>query len=170
MTWTMIAAGNEHPCASPAPDGTVWCWGQNVDGEAKGPKGGTVTMPTQVQTPSNVPAAFDHVYGGGAHSCALGQGQAWCWGDAVSLAIAAPPMTMQRFAPMVGDFTELAAGTDHTCGISPTMGVWCWGHNDQGQSGQSPVGGSVMPMAASGRVTARPASRSTSPPATPRTA
>jgi alpha-tubulin suppressor-like RCC1 family protein len=136
-TWIALATGNEHTCAI-KPDNTVWCWGQNDLGESRGAhNGGIANIPTPVASPPLVPK-FDKVYAGGSHSCAIGEGQAWCWGSADALGLAANTQAMTRFAPSVSDFIALATGTDHTCGISASTGVWCWGHNDASQSGQPP--------------------------------
>ena len=142
-TWVGLATGNEHTCAIKG-DGTVWCWGENDDGESRAIHGGIANVPAQVPSPPSAPA-FEQVWAGGAHSCALGQGQAWCWGRAASVGTAGDSSSMKRFAPAVDDFVELATGTDHTCGISASTGIWCGGNNDNGQAGQDPPSGVIDP-------------------------
>ena len=135
-TWLALATGNEHTCAIKS-DHTVWCWGQNDEGESRGVHGGIANVPAQVAGPPTMPM-FDVITAGGAHSCAVGEGQLWCWGHQDSLGITTATNAMTRFAPTIGDFIDVAAGTDHTCAISSSMGVLCFGANDAGQAGQPP--------------------------------
>ncbi len=79
---------------------------------------------------------------GGAHTCALvDDGVAWCWGSMWNaatgtgvrlrhglLVLPTPVATSQRF-------TNISAGTDHTCALTPSGNVFCWGDNRFGQIG-----------------------------------
>ena len=54
-----------------------------------------------------------------------------CWG--------AQP---EGIAPPPGAFSDLAAGSFHTCGLRPGGAIVCWGNNDRGQLA-APAGGFV---------------------------
>jgi alpha-tubulin suppressor-like RCC1 family protein len=75
---------------------------------------------------------------GGVHSCAVTRaGKTWCWGsnNAAQLGDGLSPDDGGRFfapvpVPVSGPdepITALAAGWVHTCGLSATGKVWCWG-------------------------------------------
>ena len=96
------------------------------------------------------------------HTCALTTaGQVWCWGRGSSgqLGNDATIDSDHPVAVVDGDgsttpLTEvlsLAAGGNHTCALTTTSRVWCWGLGNFGQLGNdaeikapiipSPVGG-----------------------------
>jgi alpha-tubulin suppressor-like RCC1 family protein len=47
QAWTSVAAGSAHTCAL-ATDGTLWCWGDNSDGQLGTGSGGLQLIPTRV--------------------------------------------------------------------------------------------------------------------------
>jgi alpha-tubulin suppressor-like RCC1 family protein len=105
------------------------------------------------------PFFFKHVAVGGQHSCAIEfSGAAYCWGynirgqlgdgttasngiptrTAGSLEFRQDPLVIFRspdpdFPLPPGPF--MAAGYDHTCGITTTGPTVCWGINENGQLG-----------------------------------
>lgn len=42
-------------------------------------------------------------------------------------------------------FVQLAVGEEHACALLGDGGVWCWGHNDQGQLGNGTISDTVEP-------------------------
>ncbi|MEP6620556.1 MAG: hypothetical protein ABJE47_14615 [bacterium] len=85
---------------------------------------------------------------GGGHTCAIRvNGAVYCWGANASgqLGVGAARGVCGRFAaPCEGSprataggisFTQVSAGQRHTCGISETRALYCWGENFQFQSG-----------------------------------
>jgi alpha-tubulin suppressor-like RCC1 family protein len=71
---TALAAGFRHTCAVRR-EGTVFCWGDDTDGQA----GGTPDPSRPLQV---LAASFggQFVSCGVAHTCAWGAGQVQCWG------------------------------------------------------------------------------------------
>jgi alpha-tubulin suppressor-like RCC1 family protein len=77
------------------------------------------------------------VTGGGSHTCALVNGDAFCWGDNRSgqlgdgtLVSSARPVQVQ------GDpYDEISAGQSHTCARKSSGTVECWGSGANGQLG-----------------------------------
>jgi alpha-tubulin suppressor-like RCC1 family protein len=85
---------------------------------------------------------FVGIAGGVSHTCGIiSTGEAYCWGfnDFGQLG---DGTTTDRTVPtpvtQVGiKFSSIIAGDNHTCGITGTGEVYCWGNNSQGQLGDS---------------------------------
>jgi hypothetical protein len=60
---------------------------------------------------------------GGQHSCAISDGEVFCWGR---------NSEGQTNVPELNNVTDIATGWNHSCAISDS-GVSCWGLNDLGQ-------------------------------------
>jgi alpha-tubulin suppressor-like RCC1 family protein len=79
---TAISVNNGHICA--LKEGGAWCWGTNVTGQL----GNNSTTDSPVPVPvsglasgvTGISAGGLAVHSGEAHSCALKDGGAWCWG------------------------------------------------------------------------------------------
>ena len=109
-----VAVGSSHSCGVRT-DGSITCWGSNFEAQSEVPAGGF--------------AAVDA--GGGTCAIRLDQtvvcwGSNAVWGDDPSGAFVAVA-------------TGGGSGGSHGCGISPTGGLICWGHNLDGQA-QPPDG------------------------------
>ena len=142
-----IALGALHTCARTPADGAV-CWGANSYGQV-----GNSSTTSQL-TPANVTGLSNGVLAvsaAGFHSCALLTGGALkCWGynDAGQLGDAT---TSDRSAPVSvlglgGPVTAVAAGDSHTCAITASGGVKCWGLNSSGQLGDGTNTGRTEPV------------------------
>jgi alpha-tubulin suppressor-like RCC1 family protein len=74
--WTMLAAGDLHTCAIEV-DGTLWCWGENGNGQLGQGNTADLAVPTQVGTDTHWTA----VTAGARHTCALrDDGTVRCFG------------------------------------------------------------------------------------------
>lgn len=132
---THVAVGTKHSCAAKE-DGTVWCWGDNADGQlGVAPTAVRSTAePIQVQSVATVSA----VAAGEQHSCALGQdGKVRCWGsnEAGQLGAAGGSSLSAVEVEGVTDAVQLSAGENHTCALLSGGTVRCWGRNLYGQLG-----------------------------------
>ena len=77
VRWTAVSAGDNHTCALQA-DGSLWCWGQNADGQLGTGSNLASSAPAAVTA---LPATWLAVAAGGGHTCAVGgDGTLWCWG------------------------------------------------------------------------------------------
>jgi alpha-tubulin suppressor-like RCC1 family protein len=105
---------------------------------------------------------------GGAHLCALAAGgAAYCWGDntfgqlglgtnvgpsncgsALGIAFQCTDTATATAAGL--DFTELVAGTWHTCAVTSGGITYCWGINAFGQLGDSSATDRARPVAVRG--------------------
>jgi alpha-tubulin suppressor-like RCC1 family protein len=145
-----ITTGYDHTCAIKS-DHTVWCWGDNTNGQLG--VGDTSTHPTAVEvlnadaTPLGGAAT---IATGEMHTCvAKMDGTVWCWGDNGksfggqlgndSIAQSSVPVQVLAAgstpAPLTGA-TALEAGHRHTCAlIGATHQMYCWGVNGKDQIG-----------------------------------
>ena len=63
-----------------------------------------------------------------------------------------PAVKLTVPTPVVGalSFVAIAAGYDHTCGITTTSDAWCWGANPTGALGNSTNASSTSPARVAG--------------------
>lgn len=93
-----------------------------------------VLVPVQVADLSEV----DDITAGNAHTCALRQGEVYCWGSnqVGQLGSGAPKMqTRPALVPDLEGITVIAAGSGHQCAATEDGSVWCWGNSFFGQAG-----------------------------------
>lgn len=132
-------AQRAHSCALTA-GGDTYCWGNNSNLQL-GVAGGTRTTPVPV---ASVPA-FETLTLGAIHSCGLTDvGQTYCWGSNVygTLGRGTGGGNSQTPGPISGDlqFSKLASGSVHTCGLTASGAAYCWGRNNRGQLGDGTSG------------------------------
>jgi alpha-tubulin suppressor-like RCC1 family protein len=137
----LIAAGNAHTCANIA-GGGLQCWGANAQRGQVG-DGSTADRQTPVDV-VGLANGVSSVDGGGAHTCAVAEGGAKCWGGNASGQLG-DGTTMLHRTPV--DVVGLATGTSavgtgelHSCAVVASGGVKCWGNNQYGQLGNGRSG------------------------------
>ena len=142
-----VAAGGLHTCAVLA-TGAISCWGDNTSGNLGD---GTTTarlVPVRVQGFSSGAA----VTLGFGHTCALTTtGAVKCWGlnkygelgDGTTGGLPGPPVDVQGLSSGV---TAIAANSLHTCALTSSGGVKCWGHNVDGELGDGSFKDSSIPV------------------------
>ena len=112
--FTTIDGGRDHTCGLRA-DGTVDCWGENLDGQSDAPRG-----------------SYTAVSAGDEHSCAIRSDRTvTCWGENGNGQAVAPS----------GEFTAVTAGTWHSCGLRADGTITCWGNDSYRQRSGVPSGG-----------------------------
>ena len=85
---------------------------------------------------------FNSVTVGWGHACGLTTaGAGYCWGDNYSgqLGTGGSPASSLFPTPITGalTFTALSAGVAHTCGLTASGAIYCWGYNDHGELGDA---------------------------------
>jgi alpha-tubulin suppressor-like RCC1 family protein len=134
-----LAVGGQHACHST--ETATRCWGKGTDGQLGIGATSVGSAPTTVEgTPP-----FASLVAGSIHTCGLDlEGNAYCWGSnrdgqlGTADQLEGCPLPCATTARRVASdlrFATLAAGTDHTCGITLDGDAYCWGLNDIGQLG-----------------------------------
>ncbi|MCB9689515.1 MAG: hypothetical protein H6735_31045 [Alphaproteobacteria bacterium] len=128
-TWATLDAGEGHTCAI-STTGTLQCWGLNDWGQSD------VTALSANR--------YTSVSSGPQHNCAIrvNTNALDCWGsDAFNKATPTPGI----------QWSQISAGTDHTCGLDTAGLAHCFGRNTYGQA--SPPGGTFSRISAGEFVT-----------------
>jgi len=133
-----ISGGSLYTCALLA-NGTVTCWGSNINGQHGDGSNLSHLTPSPVPGLTNAVA----VATGQFHTCALrADGLAACWGanDAGQLGTGD---TTSRFTPaflnLFSGTVAIAAGDRFTCAVLPDGTGRCWGRGDSGQRGDGTI-------------------------------
>ncbi|MBN2722974.1 MAG: hypothetical protein JXR95_02770 [Deltaproteobacteria bacterium] len=129
-SFAKVSAGAYHSCAVDI-QGKIWCWGAD-------PEVATVSIAVRVNTPDEV--IFTDVGSGAVFTCALDTlGGIWCWGQNGWGQLGVPLSTTTLNEPTKIEtgilFSSISVGAYHVCATDTAGNAWCWGRNDQGQSG-----------------------------------
>lgn len=137
---TALSRGpSNHRCAITT-GSVVKCWGANGYNQAGAGDGMDKVAPVTVMAPN----VFDSVATGLNHTCGLTSGGViWCWGNndqyqrtAIQSGSSLPPTAI--VAPQneaIPTWTAIATGEYHTCAITSTGALYCWGASRWGQVG-----------------------------------
>ncbi len=127
-------------------DGSVKCWGYNLDGWFGGSSTTNRNIPVNSFGLTNV-RQFSL---GASHVCAIlnddtsttanEAGTVKCWGDN-SIGRLGDGTTSEKSVPVkaigLSDVKQISSGGYHTCALSGNRSVHCWGRNVEGQLGVS---------------------------------
>lgn len=147
---TAVATGNDHSC-SLVSDGTVKCWGKNNFGQLGDGATTDRWLPTTVTKVSGAIAVATGMY----HTCALiSGGTVQCWGanprgelgDGSPDELPAEPGIVAGLSGV----TAITAGYDHTCALTSSGTVHCWGNNEYGKLGDGTTTNRRTPVSVTG--------------------
>jgi alpha-tubulin suppressor-like RCC1 family protein len=123
------AAGSQHACAVVGANELLWCWGANNDRQLSDGTTDDSGSPRPALAPNATQLAkVAALTGGRAHTCALVDGTAWCWGRNAEGQLgngnsgATPVPVMVNGPPTV---RRLVAGGHRTCALTDGGAVWC---------------------------------------------
>ena len=146
-----VATGESHTCAVTT-SGTAKCWGLNYNGQLGD---GTTTTRIAPGDVSGLGSGVKAIAAGASHTCVLTQsGGVKCWGKNNSGQLGDGSIA-ERHIPayvsgLASDVIAVAAGESHTCAVTTSGGVKCWGLNDGGQLGDNSTATRVTPVNVSG--------------------
>jgi len=150
LTFSDITAGANHSCALSG--GTARCWGAGAEGQLGN---GAATSSAPLVTVTS--GGYTEISAGGAHTCAVvGDGVIHCWGSNQfgQLGRSGAPDTCGSLpcakspVAVTGSFSwsRVSAGMHHTCAITTTGELYCWGLNNFGQLGDGTTTNSPSPQ------------------------
>jgi alpha-tubulin suppressor-like RCC1 family protein len=148
VTFTAISANDGHTCGLTS-DGGVRCWGLNTFGQ--------LGNATNVDSPAPVvvyglASGVSAISVGGRHTCALTtSGGVKCWGsndlgqlgNGTTVDSSNIPVDVSG---LTSDVMAVSAGGLHTCALTTSGSVKCWGWNFQGQLGNKTNADSASPV------------------------
>lgn len=132
-----IATGSGFTCLLHL-DGSVSCVGKNDWGQLGNPiveDDESLDLVTVAGLPP-----LDAIVAGTLHACGMSaQGEVWCWGYNLGKELGGGSAEPKSATPVkVGGLSgarQLSAGAHHTCALTSTDELWCWGSNQAGQLG-----------------------------------
>ena len=157
LRYQAVAAGGVHTCAiTTASFGSVaFCWGDNQYGQLGN---GSFGVSSSYFTPNAVARddiQFAAITAGYTHTCGIDtSGIAYCWGgnDSGQLGTGSSGDMVSVPTTVSGGltFTAISAGMAHTCGLTGTGAIYCWGANAYGQLGDGTTASRSAPVLVSG--------------------
>ena len=159
VSFRMLGVSRNHTCGLSLSD-RIWCWGYAGDGQTgtgAPPPAPTDFLVAPTEVAGNPTLRFQTLAAGGQHACAvttaaLGSA-AYCWGFNATGQLG-DNTTITRLVPTAVSgslaFSAIAAGYDHTCGLTTAGGVHCWGKNTDGQLGDGSNTDSSIPVVVAG--------------------
>jgi alpha-tubulin suppressor-like RCC1 family protein len=134
ISFSDIGAGERHTCGV-AIGGAAYCWGWNIDGQL-----GTGTTNADSAPAPIGGILFLSVTAGERHSCGVSlSGTAYCWGPNSAGQLGSGDTTGALTPQQVQGtqtFAAVSAGLQPlTCGLATNGSAYCWGSNNQGQTG-----------------------------------
>jgi len=144
-SFTRVSTGGYHGCGLTSA-GVAWCWGWNQEGQT----GQVSTAPQLFPALVNAgPLVFTALAAGESHTCALtASGAAYCWGGngrgelGTDPAVIGTQSNVPVLVPGGHTFASIDAGAVHTCGVTVTSQLYCWGSREFGQLGDGVVSAS----------------------------
>jgi cysteine-rich repeat protein len=142
---TAVTSGEHFNCALRA-NGSVWCWGDNLEDQMGPQSVANVDVPTPLEV-TGLPPVLE-LQAGDDHVCAIdGLGQVWCWGDNDNRQLGRggtgttdSPIPATVALPGGLAAIDLGLGQDHACAVLEDNTVACWGDDDNGQLGDGTSG------------------------------
>lgn len=142
--WRLVRAGSYHTCALKN-DNSLWCWGDNQDGQLGLGDNTDRSTPTQVAGDWIKALTGTVGYTTCGEQASTGRvkekGTLWCWGLNDQGQLGTGDQLSRNVPTQVGSSTNwisLAPGYHHSCalqGKKDARSLWCWGQNDFGQLG-----------------------------------
>lgn len=136
-----FAVGSTSGCAIKG-NGTLWCWGDGVNGQLGTGNTNSSYVPVAV-TGTGTWVSIDGSQGFSTNNeyfyCGIKMdGSAWCWGNGQYGQRGDGTTTATLHTPVkIGTDTwnTVKTGGMHTCGIKTNGTAWCWGRGSEGQRG-----------------------------------
>ena len=157
LSLNQVSIGRNHGCALTT-EGGVQCWGKGEDGKLgnRSTDDQSVPAPVLEATGTDPLTGILQVVAGDKHTCALTEtGGVLCSGDHddygqlggstthIGLGVAhLIGVSMYEYGAvdnrvLLSDIVQISTRQNHTCALTNTGGVKCWGSNSEGQLGSN---------------------------------
>ena len=158
-----ISVGGEYTCALTS-GGGIKCWGSGPQGQlGNGTSGESNSVDAPVSVTTVGTTALTGIVGismGTSHSCALKSGGGVvCWGEGNhgklgdgrnnTFADRTRPVDVLTSAdgnPALANIAQIGLGNAHSCAVTTTGAVKCWGNGEEGQLGNDATINFGLPM------------------------
>jgi alpha-tubulin suppressor-like RCC1 family protein len=153
--WQKVVVGFSHVCATRRPAlataDELYCWGRNVDNEVGVGTDSPVVWPRlldNTRTWTALAATW-------THTCGIAGGELFCWGVNLDGELAKPASNSELFDASMpipvpsgegGAWTNVATGGAHTCAITTSSNVYCWGYGGDGELGDGTTNAVESPV------------------------
>lgn len=131
-----------HGCAF---DGNqLQCWGDYVSGQPALGNAAVASLTTWIPRPDTATGDFDHPSSLAVldRTCLTDAAGVWCWGSnergQLGLGDRVNRAQPERLSGLPADVVEVVFGRYHACVRTRASGLWCWGGNSYGETGQVP--------------------------------
>lgn len=146
--WKQISCGYQATAAVKT-DGTLWVWGQNINGQLGDNTFASKSSPVQtIAGGSN----WKQVSCGQTHMAAIKtDGTLWIWGDNTNGQLG-DNTTTRRLSPVQTivfgtNWKQVSCGSSsHTAAIKADGTLWAWGNNSSGQLGDNTITSRSSPV------------------------
>ncbi len=144
---TAVATGGFYTCV--IADTAVWCWGA-APFDVVAFDNAIHTAPFQRTDVPPSTALCASATGDEDHVCAVTtNGDVYCWGGDFDGQLGNDTTSNQGMAPAkvqgVSNATSVACGDEHTCALTKSGNVFCWGDDQHGQLGDGEADGGPPP-------------------------
>ncbi len=142
-----VATGGWHTCAVTT-SGGAQCWGDNYQGQLGDGMTTAKPWPTDV---AGLSSGVQMVSVGEYHTCAVtAMGGVKCWGNnrygQLGDGTSNPRTTPTDVVGLSSGVLAVSAGREHTCAVTATGGVKCWGSNEAGRLGDGTRNDRIIPV------------------------
>ena len=142
-----LSINNSHSCAISG--GDAYCWGSNGVGQLG--TGDTTLRSTPTLVDFQFPGPVTEISTGHIHTCAISNGQGYCWGFNRDRQLGDGSDTNRSTPTAVlgvqGTLERISAGREHTCAVTTQGVVWCWGRGSVVTGSSNPDGSAPVVVA-----------------------
>ena len=148
-----VSAGSSHTCAVTTASHSVKCWGNGNRGQLGNGSTSSSNFPDDVM---GLFGGVSQISAGKDHTCVLlsATGALKCWG-ANEYGQLGDGTLLERSTPvdvlgLGSGILQIATTWDHTCALTVSNGVKCWGNNEYGALGDGSTENRLSPVNVSG--------------------
>ncbi|MEZ4813866.1 MAG: hypothetical protein R3A80_01500 [Bdellovibrionota bacterium] len=156
-SFIQVTSGYNHACALSA-ENLAFCWGDNSNvqlGYSSTSSGAsepsTTDVPYPVTDANGSQWKFKQISAGFYHTCGLSENNnVYCWGrNSYGELGDQAPQTKSKVPYKVsindGTVVQISAGGLHSCALTSTGEIYCWGYNGNGMLGNNSTADSAIP-------------------------